>query len=960
MSLPNYLAQIKSSGIYRFVWDKSEIAGVPAEVLRLVVGYSEKGPFNTPVYIQSDTEFKTIFGDISKKLEKRGIWFHRMALQALSKGPIIALNLKKFKNEKVTACSFDVTDTLNPVTVPVEAIYDTSRFWKLDPSAILTATAALDKKADKYISLTAADSKDTSCSVFIRGYKPTGYDVTVKNWYSSIGEEMPDYFVNGDTDYSSLLVSDFFAEIYVFRGEFTPSLCVASPLNKYFDLVGGVPVLKEYITNAFGEKIDTLNALANDEASNLVNIYRGCLLPYFKSQTGAYISLDLVFNADESNHKMMMNLNSDLLYNGDINIYSLCTTGWTSSVAFGTVLKDTTEIYSGTTVSTVDYHNVYNFSFSPVAGKEPTAHEADFIEYRGAINPEDLLYKYLSGYQYKYTGVADRTINGSSVETLVFVPVDTNKKYLDSKEAVIYNDQTYIWDDDELVLSDLSLVDLETLVIVAKDPVGPTGDTGATGAADTDKTYLYRYQGTDGNYKSYHCVSEDVLENDIYVAPSGKVFKKNPDGAYAEIAGIISSTVYSGDDVNGFDFISAGFVLGDRVLYNDTLYAVSKLSKDFITIIDLKGNELILSRKDTVTKCNHSASISSYGLKPLYFEGYTFESAAPASMADYDKLQWQKNILSTLVDYNGLRTGLTSRTDIDYRYIVDTFEAYVDSEVHKELALICKEKDNALGLLNFPAAKTFKNCAYASFTDENGRFQVKYIAEGANKRKNPGVLFSLVSENNGASFVSYNTPLMFSDGTVKTYCPAAALVSNNFMDKYTSRQPYYVVAGPTYGRLIYSGLVGPDFNYTRADLDILEPMGVNATVYVPRIGTFINSNKTAKQNPVTALSSLNVRELVIYLQDEIEKLLQDYQWEFNTPYLRDLIKAKADTICERVKNNGGILEYLNVCDESNNTSDVIDNEMFVLSTSIEPGRACGKMVQELTIYRTGILKSLIS
>ena len=329
-------------------------------------------------------------------------------------------------------------------------------------------------------------------------------------------------------------------------------------------------------------------------------------------------------------------------------------------------------------------------------------------------------------------------------------------------------------------------------------------------------------------------------------------------------------------------------------------------------------------------------------------------------MADYDKLQWQKNILSTLVDYNGLRTGLTSRTDIDYRYIVDTFEAYVDSEVHKELALICKEKDNALGLLNFPAAKTFKNCAYASFTDENGRFQVKYIAEGANKRKNPGVLFSLVSENNGASFVSYNTPLMFSDGTVKTYCPAAALVSNNFMDKYTSRQPYYVVAGPTYGRLIYSGLVGPDFNYTRADLDILEPMGVNATVYVPRIGTFINSNKTAKQNPVTALSSLNVRELVIYLQDEIEKLLQDYQWEFNTPYLRDLIKAKADTICERVKNNGGILEYLNVCDESNNTSDVIDNEMFVLSTSIEPGRACGKMVQELTIYRTGILKSIIS
>jgi heterodisulfide reductase subunit A-like polyferredoxin len=136
-------------------------------------------------------------------------------------------------------------------------------------------------------------------------------------------------------------------------------------------------------------------------------------------------------------------------------------------------------------------------------------------------------------------------------------------------------------------------------------------------------------------------------------------------------------------------------------------------------------------------------------------------------------------------------------------------------------------------------------------------------------------------------------------------------------------------------------------------------MGVNATVYVPRLGTYINSNQTAKQNPVTALSKLNVRELVIYLQDEIEALLQDYQWEFNTQYLRDLVKAKADTICERVKNNNGLYQYLNVCDTSNNTDDVINNEMLVLSTSIEPGMGAGKMVQELTIYRKGGMSSII-
>ena len=56
MALPNYLSKIKSSGIYRFVFDKSEISNVEAETLRRVVGYSEKGPYNTPTYIESASE----------------------------------------------------------------------------------------------------------------------------------------------------------------------------------------------------------------------------------------------------------------------------------------------------------------------------------------------------------------------------------------------------------------------------------------------------------------------------------------------------------------------------------------------------------------------------------------------------------------------------------------------------------------------------------------------------------------------------------------------------------------------------------------------------------------------------------------------------------------------------------------------------------------------------------------
>ena len=47
-------------------------------------------------------------------------------------------------------------------------------------------------------------------------------------------------------------------------------------------------------------------------------------------------------------------------------------------------------------------------------------------------------------------------------------------------------------------------------------------------------------------------------------------------------------------------------------------------------------------------------------------------------------------------------------------------------------------------------------------------------------------------------------------------------------------------------------------------------------------------------------------------------------------------------------------------DESNNTPEIIDNEMAILSTHIEPGMGCGKMIHELTLYKTGQMASSIT
>lgn len=346
-------------------------------------------------------------------------------------------------------------------------------------------------------------------------------------------------------------------------------------------------------------------------------------------------------------------------------------------------------------------------------------------------------------------------------------------------------------------------------------------------------------------------------------------------------------------------------------------------------------------------------------MEPVYLKGYTYEHPKPDGVGQRAKLEWQNFQLSALTEYKGLRTGLLNKSEIDFRYVIDGFETYVDAGAKKVLSFLAKQRQNAFAILNFPAVKTFVKCPYSSFTDAKGVFNVQYVVDGFNKKKAHTTAFSLPSNDEGASFAAFYTPLKLSDGTIDSVVPSAGLVSNLFMEKYNSRLPYEIVAGPNYGSMSVSGLVGPDYNYSSDELNIIEPFGVNCMVYRPSFGTFINANQTAKQTPKSALSSVNVRELVIYIMDEVEKILQSYQWEFNNQTVRNKIKDRADSICARVQANGGIQAYLNVMDDSNNTPDIIDNEMAILSTHIEPGRGMGKMVHELTLYRTGQMNSTI-
>jgi len=1075
MAIPVYLQQFKAAGIYRVVFDKSTVLNQDTQMLRLVVGYSEKGPFNIPVYIKDPTEFKQIFGEPSRKLEKRGIYFHRLALQMLQVSPILCLNLKKFDGETVMGASIstDFNPKFNPIDtvhLNVEDIYDTNRFWELDENQLNGLRSVEGNVLDQYINIAITDNKASSGTYFIRkanGTKVSQYNITVNDWYSDKAEEIPEYLEGHENN----LISDYFAEIYVFKGKFTAKQILASETLKNYFVITDVEdedgqkiiKLRDKVIDPFGESIDTLDALYNDNTSNAIGHWIGCLIPDFKNKLGQYAALNVLFNSDADIHHMMMSFNTDMLDEGEgtnIDLSGRLAIPTSYALQHKLVSNSTlslTKIYKGDALTTV----LGNVNAPVIADEISFKTNIYDIETEKPLIPYSISGKNIYGTLY----VSEINLGDENIED---IKLSERVKFVLSQVGDPETKVTIHLSKDNDSINDTDgskwyekVINFGKKLGLLTKPYGQDGGvtfdkTSGHGTYYSDKkntvsAFLNKNNPLNGpetiissitrldDVDIKHDISYDI-DNIIKFTFINKIVLSEPkycnenlkDGVYGPSVSFInlqsSWKIDNTKTINGQDgliaLISDDYTdnsllsilhKGDTLLANDgtndfngdgkinddadkdnffdnvyvqdigTEYykkndnevkAGTKVAGEFkFHYVLLTGEPLLTPAGDKETPdSGDEALLTTYRLIrienslnqeigtmiPQYLEGYVYKNDKPKGTGMYAKLQWQNSLLSALTDYKGLRTALLNKSEINYRYVIDTFESFPDNNLKNVLSYLCKEKQSAFCIANFPSIKTFIKCPYASFTDNKGLFNIQYIVDGANYKKSASIKFSLPTDSEGASFVGFYTPLKFSDGYIDSVIPSAGLVSNLFIEKYVTRQPYNIVAGPNYGNIVAAGLVGPDHKYSQEELNIIEPFGVNCMVYRPNFGTFINANQTAKQTPVSALSKVHVRELVIYLQDEVEKVLQRYQWEFNNQRTRNAILDCANNICELVKANGGLIDYVNIMDESNNTPEIIDNEMAILSTHIEPGRGMGKMVHELHIYRTGQMKASIA
>jgi hypothetical protein len=162
---------------------------------------------------------------------------------------------------------------------------------------------------------------------------------------------------------------------------------------------------------------------------------------------------------------------------------------------------------------------------------------------------------------------------------------------------------------------------------------------------------------------------------------------------------------------------------------------------------------------------------------------------------------------------------------------------------------------------------------------------------------------------------------------------------------------WYSPAG--FNRGIIRGAVKLAFNPNKTQRDDLYRNRVNAVVTFPGQGTVLFGDKTGLSAP-SAFDRINVRRLFIVLEKAISTASKFQLFEFNDEFTRANFRNIVEPFLREVQGRRGITDFLVVCDETNNTGEVIDRNEFVAEIFIKPARSINFITLQFVATRTGV------
>ena len=905
------LSQFKAAGVYTVEVDQSERITVTTQSLRLVVGFSKIGPFNAPTFIRSTRDRARFFGDIDKKLEKKGSFFQRSIDTCLLQAPVFALNLLNVDNSSTNFAEFvslslDASAS-NPGVFSDAFInfYNRERFWKPDPDYLLGVAGnkeGVPGSAESTSLLQVANVGTKRVSVIVRkAVGLQGYDVTAKDWY---GSNIPYKWIR---PYD--LMKDYFIQVIAIEGDWTNYTNLSSDpfFSSYFNTKGVIPA--------------KLNEFINLPQVSLVGSWIGTFIPDFRDQTGANQNIEDIVNASTPLTGVMVNVNQDAL---DQLIWDEESGQWE--------MGDGSDILAAGHLVDLVGHGFIDQGINKVE-----------VSYDAFISPA------IWEASVWYTD-ASATIP-IDVSVLISPAVHTISTGTTQDVSIFISDAVYT----DVSLFSAPNASSNVRVFVSPAIWEPSTLTGVDGVSIQSNFLSYdvsvlnevihntltitTYQeGTTTGKKFYLDNMSDANKISI-----GTLVKKDEALAENGIPGVtyVISKIFT-DDISTYGSPTGVYVLQTAEPIDGGAGATTITTQ--MPIDDA-----------SVATCYKFLALDGLKLTSNHLPGYT-TTGTPNAEEGLEKIY-------SMLEDEGILRGLTNPEMINYRYVVDTMAYGLRPNLGGKVYLsrLAKKRGKTTAIISAPSMTQFATSqdpyfcdVFVSGVDPKPIFSTEYIPVGGNPDMPRSFRFTLPDEDNGSKFTGVFGPfLKYTENDKVILVPPAADISNSFVRKFLGGDPYAIVANKN-GIISNPNLAGVEYMLDKEDRSYLEPFGYNSIIERTSTGeVLIYANRTAYQTVKSDFNYLHVRELLNTIELQVEEVLKNYVFDFNNPVTRLTIINAVNPILESMKDAGALSNYQIIMDESNNTPDIVDEGLAIIDIGVWVTKGMEKIIQRITVYKTG-------
>jgi phage tail sheath protein FI len=186
---------------------------------------------------------------------------------------------------------------------------------------------------------------------------------------------------------------------------------------------------------------------------------------------------------------------------------------------------------------------------------------------------------------------------------------------------------------------------------------------------------------------------------------------------------------------------------------------------------------------------------------------------------------------------------------------------------------------------------------------------------------------------------------------VYRWIPAAGHMAGLCANTDNVADAWFSPGGFNRGQLL--GITKVAFNPKKAERDDLYKKRVNPIVSFPGEGTILFGDKTLQAKP-SAFDRINVRRLFIVLEKAISTAAKYQLFELNDEFTRAMFRNMTEPFLREIQGRRGITDFKVVCDETNNTGEIIDSNQFVADIYIKPARSINFITLNFIATRTGV------